>query len=150
MSELAILLDTYGKSHQNRQNQVIHKICVPLIEWSLLGLLWSLPHPDFFGSLTWAHLLTAFSIGYYLRFKNWKVMVWSLLMLAPFWIWVSFRPSRLLEISAGVFALAWIGQFYGHILERKRPSFMQDLFFLLVGPLWVGETLLRRFHKSLL
>jgi uncharacterized membrane protein YGL010W len=33
--------------------------------------------------------------------------------------------------------LAWIGQFYGHKIEGKKPSFLKDLEFLLIGPLWV-------------
>jgi len=33
--------------------------------------------------------------------------------------------------------LAWIGQFIGHMIEGKRPSFFQDLQFLMIGPMWL-------------
>jgi len=38
-----------------------------------------------------------------------------------------------------LFIVAWIGQFYGHKLEGKKPSFFKDLQFLLIGPAWVFE-----------
>ena len=36
----------------------------------------------------------------------------------------------------GIFVVAWIGQFYGHKVEGKKPSFFKDLQFLLIGPVW--------------
>jgi uncharacterized membrane protein YGL010W len=43
-----------------------------------------------------------------------------------------------------LFVLAWVGQFIGHRIEGKRPSFFQDLQFLLIGPLWLLADLYRR------
>ena len=45
--------------------------------------------------------------------------------------------------SIGVFVIAWIGQFYGHNIEGKKPSFFKDLQFLLIGPLWVVRPLFK-------
>ena len=39
--------------------------------------------------------------------------------------------------SLAVFVVGWIGQFIGHHIEGKKPSFLDDLRFLLIGPLWV-------------
>ena len=36
-----------------------------------------------------------------------------------------------------VFVVTWIGQFVGHKIEGKKPSFFEDLQFLLIGPAWV-------------
>jgi len=149
MAHLSSLLNQYGESHQNPKNQAIHKICVPLIEWSLLGILWSLPRPAFFGDVSWAHMMVAFALGYYLRFRNWKVVAASLILLLPFWLYISMRPPYALETSIVVFIIAWIGQFYGHKIEGKKPSFLEDLGFLLIGPLWVAEALLRTRGKTL-
>ena len=41
-----------------------------------------------------------------------------------------------------LFAVGWIGQFYGHHLEGKKPSFIKDLQFLLIGPAWVIQNLI--------
>jgi uncharacterized membrane protein YGL010W len=51
-----------------------------------------------------------------------------------------------LPVSLGVFVIAWIGQFIGHKIEGKKPSFFDDLRFLLIGPLFVLSFLYRRFH----
>jgi uncharacterized membrane protein YGL010W len=46
--------------------------------------------------------------------------------IAPLWL-----------ISILIFAVAWIGQFIGHNIEGKKPSFLKDLQFLLIGPMWL-------------
>ena len=33
--------------------------------------------------------------------------------------------------------LAWIGQLIGHKIEGKKPAFLPDLVFLLIGPAWL-------------
>jgi len=48
-------------------------------------------------------------------------------------------------VSIAVFVVAWIGQFYGHKVEGKKPSFFKDLLFLLIGPIWV----LKKFAPNL-
>ena len=41
------------------------------------------------------------------------------------------------KIALIIFLIAWIGQFYGHKIEGKKPSFLKDLQFLLIGPAWL-------------
>jgi uncharacterized membrane protein YGL010W len=41
------------------------------------------------------------------------------------------------QTSLGLFVLAWIGQFIGHKIEGKKPSFFKDVVFLLIGPAWL-------------
>jgi uncharacterized membrane protein YGL010W len=43
-----------------------------------------------------------------------------------------------------IFVVGWIGQFIGHAIEGKRPSFMKDIQFLLIGPLWLLGHLYRK------
>ena len=43
-----------------------------------------------------------------------------------------------------IFVIGWIGQFIGHAIEGKRPSFMKDIQFLLIGPLWLLGHLYRK------
>ena len=40
-------------------------------------------------------------------------------------------------LSLAIFVLAWVGQFIGHKIEGKKPSFLKDLQFLLIGPAWL-------------
>jgi uncharacterized membrane protein YGL010W len=52
--------------------------------------------------------------------------------------------GNLAIISLAIFVVAWIGQFYGHKVEGMKPSFIKDLQFLLIGPLWVIEKIVRK------
>jgi uncharacterized membrane protein YGL010W len=52
--------------------------------------------------------------------------------------------GNLAIISFAIFVVAWIGQFYGHKVEGMKPSFIKDLQFLLIGPLWVIEKIVRK------
>jgi uncharacterized membrane protein YGL010W len=44
----------------------------------------------------------------------------------------------------GLFVIAWIGQFVGHHIEGKKPSFFKDLQFLLIGPAWCLDALYKK------
>ncbi|WP_413586491.1 DUF962 domain-containing protein [Bdellovibrio sp. HCB274] len=127
----------YGESHQNRKNQIIHKVCVPLIFFTVVGLLLQIPVQ--MGPIRLGELFIAIALGWYstLGMKPAMVMLGQLVIcyillyllgmfLHPLWLWLVL-----------IFVLAWIGQFYGHKIEGKKPSFLKDLQFLLIGPLWV-------------
>ena len=49
----------------------------------------------------------------------------------------NFDNSELLIVYITVFIFAWIGQFIGHKIEGKKPSFFEDIQFLLIGPAWL-------------
>ncbi len=142
--------DEYALSHQNETNQTIHYICVPLIFFSVIGLLMSIPNTfleNTFGLYNpllenWAAVTSVLISIFYLRLGFWyfteMLFVILLCIVGNFWISNSFN---LLYISITVFVLAWIGQFYGHKVEGAKPSFLKDLEFLLIGPLWVIQKL---------
>ena len=61
-------------------------------------------------------------------------------LLAP----LPFMTHGLLVAAGVVFVVAWIGQFVGHRVEGRKPSFLEDLTFLLVGPAWLVAAVYRR------
>lgn len=132
------LLGEYSESHRHPVNKRIHWICVPLILFSTLGILWWL-HPYL------ALGLIALSFAWYLRLSlslaGGMLVVTSLMALI---IW-KIPASWLLWGSAGIWISAWIVQFIGHEIEGKKPSFFRDILFLLVGPVWLLAALYRRF-----
>ena len=135
------LLAQYSESHLHPTNEVIHFICVPIIVFTLLGLLWCL-HPLV------ALAMVAASMWYYFKLSRpfaWGMLLMSAAMLA---ILAALPPQAILPLSVIVFVLAWIGQFIGHKIEGKKPSFFDDLRFLLIGPLFVLGFLYRRLHWS--
>ena len=131
----------YGVSHKNPTNQLIHKVCVPLIMISVIGLIWSIPTPDIFGSLAylnWATIFVASCLVFYMTLNFMMFAGMLILTILMCWICQQFENAGiLLPASIGVFVISWIAQFYGHKIEGQKPSFLQDLAFLLIGPLWV-------------
>ncbi len=123
------LLAHYGSSHTHPTNELIHFAAIPLIMLSLCGLLFAL-HP-------WvAYAFVGASMVYYARL-SWLFFVcmciWSVLILAI----VYAMGSYVLPASVAIFIVAWIIQFVGHKIEGKKPSFLEDIQYLWVGPMFV-------------
>jgi uncharacterized membrane protein YGL010W len=108
-----------------------------VIVFSLLGLVWAM-HP------LAAVALTVVSLVYYLKLSP-PFAIGMLLMSAAMLGLLSLMPApTVLPLSIAIFVLAWIAQFIGHKIEGKKPSFLDDLRFLLIGPLFVLSFLYRR------
>lgn len=136
-----LLLAKYSESHLNPTNEVIHFICVPVIVFTLLGLVWAI-HP------LAAVAVTVASLSYYFTLSKpfaLGMLVMAAVMLA---VLAALPPQAVLPLSLAIFVLAWIGQFIGHKIEGKKPSFFDDLRFLLIGPLFVLGFLYRRFRLA--
>lgn len=138
-------MNEYAISHQHPTNKLIHKICVPLIMLSVIGILWSIPSPDFFQriqGLNWATLFVSGALCFYFLLNR-LMFVGMLFQTVIMLIITSWMASKgiLLQVSLIIFVFSWIFQFWGHKIEGKKPSFADDLAFLLIGPLWVQKAL---------
>jgi uncharacterized membrane protein YGL010W len=150
MRQIDFLLDEYGESHKNKTNILIHAIAVPAIYFVTLALAWSIPRPEFieYFDVTWAHVFVIPMLYYYFRLSGPIGAAMTLLSI------VSFFGIKLLEslnvvvwqFSIVLFILMWILQFVGHHIEGKKPSFLKDLQFLLVGPAWWWVHWLKRLN----
>lgn len=144
-------LGEYGASHTNPTNKLLHWVCVPPIVLSVLGLLWSLPVPAAFVELSpwlnWATLAAAAALTYYFALSPALALgvLFAFLALVLITQRLAALPWPLWVTSVVIFVAAWIGQFIGHAIEGKRPSFFKDLQFLLIGPLWLVAAAYRRF-----
>jgi uncharacterized membrane protein YGL010W len=144
-------LGEYGVSHQNPVNKFLHWICVPPIVLAVMGFLWSAPVPSVFAQvspwLNWATLAAAAALMYYLLLS--PSLAVGVLIAFVVLLLITQRlahlPWPLWVTSLVIFVIAWIGQFVGHAVEGKRPSFFKDLQFLLIGPLWLLAAAYRRF-----
>jgi uncharacterized membrane protein YGL010W len=141
----------YGVSHRNSTNKFLHWVCVPVIVWCVFGLAWITPFPEAFRvalpAANWAGVLALAVLVYYALlsprlalgiFPVVILMLWSIDAVersAHFPLWL---------MCVVLFTLAWAGQFIGHAVEGRRPSFFKDLQFLLIGPLWLLADLYRR------
>lgn len=59
--------------------------------------------------------------------------------------WQKTGGPALWLVCLAIFVLSWIGQFVGHKVEGKKPSFVDDLKFLLIGPIWLLHLMLKKF-----
>ena len=133
--------EEYAKYHKNKANKIIHWICIPLIMFSLLGLL-SLMILFTINSVTISALwfFITFAIGYYIKLS--KSLALGMTIISIFFIYIielinlNFINQKF-EIFLVIFIISWIGQFIGHKIEGKKPAFVKDLQFLLIGPLWL-------------
>jgi len=131
------LLAHYGESHRDPRNGAIHCVAIPLIMISLVGLIYSI-HP-------WAaYAFLAASLVYYARIGSWVFLGTMAVVSAATIALVQSLGVALLPVSIAVFVVAWIAQFVGHKIEGKKPSFLEDLQYLWVGPLFVLAKLFSR------
>jgi uncharacterized membrane protein YGL010W len=142
-------LDSYSRDHQHPTNQVLHWICVPLIVWSAIAMMWTIPVPEaWFHPGSWAVLAIVLSFTWYWKHSRQLatalLIVLVLFALSCAWAFQQIGPASLLKLGVAVFVVAWIGQFIGHQIEGRRPSFLTDLAYLLIGPAWLMDKLLRR------
>ena len=135
------LMNEYGQSHQNRTNQLIHKIFVPLIVYSTLGLLYLVKISYFETNL--ALIIVVAALFYYFQLSRFYCLIMAIFSALCLTIaHLLERQGILLSSSLFIFGFSWLMQFYGHKVEGVKPSFFKDLFFLLIGPLWVVQSCL--------
>jgi uncharacterized membrane protein YGL010W len=140
--------DEYGESHQNSFNKLMHWVCVPIIFFSVIGLFASIPHefmsqhfsPTIAPFIHFGTVVLILGLVFYASISIpmflgmlvvalinlWLVYIVELYVGAPLWV-----------VSLTIFVIGWIGQFYGHKVEGKKPSFFKDVQFLMIGPAWL-------------
>ncbi len=142
-------LSEYGESHQHPTNKLVHWICVPTIFFSIVGLFYGIKlgvqiAPGL--ELNVAIVLLALTVLYYLRLS--PALSAGMLLFALVCLFVAQRVESaglvLWQVCLALFVLAWIGQFWGHKVEGKKPSFFKDLQFLLIGPAWLMSFVYQR------
>ncbi|MBE1287380.1 MAG: DUF962 domain-containing protein [Alteromonadaceae bacterium] len=150
MRQIEKLLNQYGESHQNHTNILIHGIAVPSIFFVTIGLIYAIPVPEVIAQyqVTFAHILAIPMLIYYFKLSGPIGAAMTLLTIAVFG---GIRLLEHLEISVWQFSLVlfvvmWVLQFVGHKIEGKKPSFFEDLRFLLVGPAWWWNHFFKRFN----
>jgi uncharacterized membrane protein YGL010W len=154
MRKIDELLSEYGESHQDHTNKIIHWICVPLIFFSLVGLIASIPSEGverFLGQgnpyANWAVIVLILVLVYYVSLSiplSIGMMLFGVLCLYIARVIMQSEVAPLWLVSLIVFVVAWIGQFYGHKVEGKKPSFLKDIQFLLIGPAWLMHFIYRK------
>ena len=136
-------LDVYGESHQNPTNKAIHWFAVPAIFASIVGLLWSVPVPELMALSTWANWASVALVMMTINYARLSVplavgmTLYALGCLVLGERYAALGPTPLWQACLALFAGGWIFQFIGHKIEGKKPSFFEDIQFLMIGPAWL-------------
>ncbi|MGB9038762.1 MAG: Mpo1-like protein, partial [Acinetobacter calcoaceticus] len=125
MKSITEWFDEYSESHQNPTNKQIHWLCVPAILFSIIGII------AHFSALLTA-LLLVLTLVFYARLD--LVLAVAMAALLVVMAWLIYTLPVGVGFYIAIFVVAWVGQFYGHKIEGKKPSFFKDLQFLLIGP----------------
>lgn len=152
MRKIDLLFAEYAESHQNKTNKTIHWICVPLIFWTILGFISLIPAPHifikYFGMISVASIVAIVLVSIFYFRLSWRIsiiMIFMMLLMEHFvyFINVKFQHQSWL-VFLSIFIITWIFQFIGHKIEGKKPSFLKDLQFLLIGPIWLLHFVLKK------
>ncbi len=147
MRKIDQLFAEYAESHQNQTNKFIHWICVPLIFFTIVGFISLIPAPHF-GCISIASIVALVLVSIFYFALSWRIsiiMLFFMLLMEHFAyaINVHFKENSWI-IYLSIFVITWIFQFIGHKIEGKKPSFLKDLQFLLVGPIWLLHFILKK------
>jgi uncharacterized membrane protein YGL010W len=152
MRKIDLLFAEYAESHRNSTNKLIHWICVPLIFWTILGFISLIPSPHFcapyFGCISLVSLIAVILVSlFYLRLSLLIgfIMIFAMLLMEHLAYAVNIHfENKSWMVFLAVFVITWILQFVGHKIEGKKPSFLKDLQFLLIGPIWLLSFVLKK------
>ncbi len=145
----------YTENHQNPTNVLIHWISVPLIAFAILGLVWSIPMQLSFlgkykGYFNFASIMIGVVMYYYIRlspllsYAMFLTIVVFSYCIVQLEYWEQAGGPAMWMVCLFLFIAAWIGQIVGHKIEGKKSSFLTDLKFLLIGPVWLWSKLFKK------
>ena len=152
MRKIDQLFAEYAESHQNKTNKFIHWICVPLIFFTIVGFISLIPAPHFCTAylvcISLASIIALILVSIFYVRLSWIITIIMLIVMLlmehfAYAINIHFSSNSWI-IYLSIFVITWIFQFIGHKIEGKKPSFLEDLQFLLVGPIWLLHFVLKK------
>ena len=163
MKKIDLLLEEYGSSHKNKTNKFIHWICVPAIFFSIVALIWSIPLGPLenlkiynFQIINWATISLVLVVFYYIKLS--PLLTIGMVFFSTICLYMTNLLENLINsgkiefqlwlIALAIFAVSWIIQFIGHEIEGKKPSFLKDVQFLLIGPAWLMHFIYKKINLS--
>ena len=137
MRDIRDLFSDYASYHRTRGNKWFHRVGIPLIIISGLGMLARVsiaPHVD-----AAVVLIVVAEIVY--AILDWRLAALMLIVSAAFFLAGAALPFW---VNVALFVVGWILQFVGHsVYEKRQPAFLTNAMHLLVGPLWILNDVVR-------
>jgi uncharacterized membrane protein YGL010W len=135
MQDIHASFADYASYHQTKGNKWFHRLGIPMIMLTLLGMLARVGIATIGGvRIDAGMLLIAIAVIYYLMLE-WRLAIPMLVVSIAFYLLGVWMP---MSVNVALFILGWIFQFVGHsVYEHKRPAFLKNVLHLLIGPLWI-------------
>ena len=135
MTPLSDLFADYAAHHRTKGNKMFHRLGIPLIVFTLLGMLARVGLGSVSGVRLDLAMLVILASGIYYIALDWRL---GLVMVAVSIVFYVFAARLPLWLNVTLFVLGWIFQFIGHsVYEKQQPAFFRNFVHLLVGPLWI-------------
>lgn len=125
------LFTEYASYHSERRNRVCHAFGIPLIVLGIMGLTALVR----IGPVDLAIVLAVAALAYYASIDLGGAAI-SLVVFAVLYL-VALRIGW--QASLAAFVLGWVFQLVGHRFEGTKPKFLDNLIYLLIGPLYIFE-----------
>jgi uncharacterized membrane protein YGL010W len=145
MQTIDVLFDDYASYHQTAGNKAFHRLGIPMIMLSLIGMLTQVKL-GILGGVNYdlAMILIAAASAYYFVVE-WRLAIPMIAVSVLYFIGAAIP----FWINVALFVLGWIFQFIGHkVYEHKNPAFFRNFQHLLVGPLWILNDVVPVVKKS--
>ena len=126
----------YAGYHQDIRNRRAHAVGIPLIVLGLLGLFHACPLLRI-GPVDLAVMAAVAVLLYYVALD----VRGALISAVAFAILYGVAVRLSWELSVGAFVLGWVFQLVGHRFEGNKPKFLENVVYLLIGPLYFFQEL---------
>ncbi|HKU67845.1 MAG TPA: Mpo1-like protein [Candidatus Baltobacteraceae bacterium] len=126
----------YAGYHQDVRNRRAHAAGIPLIVLGLLGLFHACPLLRI-GPVDLAVVAAVAVLLYYVALD----VRGALISAVAFFVLYEIAIHLTWELCVGAFILGWIFQLVGHRFEGNKPKFLENVVYLLVGPLYFFQEL---------
>lgn len=127
------LFKEYGSYHSDSRNRACHAVGIPLIVLGILGVLALVR----VGPIDLA-VIAAVAVLIYYAVLDFRGALLSLVIFALLYFIAIHLPW---QVNVAVFILGWGFQLVGHRFEGTKPKFLENLIYLLIGPLYIFEEL---------
>ncbi|WP_052305832.1 Mpo1-like protein [Pseudopedobacter saltans] len=152
------MLSDYGTYHFNQANFIIQVIFLPLLIFSLMGLITATPFPylAFLGKynmfINWFSIVLALAIYYYLKQSPLLsyIMLFTFGALYFFIVQLEYVEQaggiKLWEISLLIFVVSLLFLLLGNQNEEHKLPLSQFWKKIIIGPIWLWSLVLKRFN----
>ena len=153
MKKIERLFSEYSESHNDAVNKRIHLIFVPLSFFAIMGIISILPSPHFylknFGLISVVSFFSILLVAFYYVTLSWRIAIIMLTIMMILQFLISIINAQFGHLSGILFlilvVISWGSLFYGHHVEGKKPSFLKDLQFLLIAPIWLLHFVMNKY-----